>query len=196
MHGDVPTEHRDPDRWQTTMIVAAASGVTGGRVLFIVGWFYGALAAQHTPTATDHGAEIVALGALFGSIGALATGATAGVTHRLSRVRTARSETFDMPDRSAAANITDDDTGLTTVTFAVCWLPYGGANSYQIFSTFGLTPAQFALELHHDLATQPAAQQPRLGAQVRDRLFHEVNRIAVMSWAPDTITQQHEKQVP
>ncbi len=88
-HAGPPADARDPGRWVTTMLIAAASGVVGGLLLFIVGWFYGALAANQTPTTPGHGAEILALAALFSSVGALAAGVMGGVTHRFARRRPA-----------------------------------------------------------------------------------------------------------
>lgn len=56
----------------------------------------------------------------------------------------------------------NDDEAITAVEFAEQWLPYGGADSYEIFTTFGLTPAQFAQRLLQALDTPAVVHHTQL----------------------------------
>ncbi len=90
----------------------------------------------------------------------------------------------------------DHDAAVAAIAFARQWLPYGGADSYEIFTTFGLTPAQFAQRLRRALDTPAVVHQTRLTPDGRDQLRDEARRMATMAWSTDAdSTPQQQQQV-
>ncbi|WP_328856381.1 hypothetical protein OG579_13770 [Williamsia herbipolensis] len=71
---------------------------------------------------------------------------------------------------------------IETLRFALRWLPYGGADSYEIFVTFGLTPAQFGHQLRSAAADREAVRATALSSDEQTRILAEARRMMRMPW--------------
>ena len=89
-----------------------------------------------------------------------------------------------------------DDAALAAVAFAVQWLPYGGADSYEVFTTFGLTPPQFAQRLLRALDTPEVVYQARLSPEVRGQLRDDARRMTTVDWPAGSVRPTSSEQRP
>lgn len=74
------------------------------------------------------------------------------------------------------------DAAADTLMFALRWVPYGGADSYEIFTTFGLTPMQFAGKLRRAAHSPDARDRANLSLGDYARLLEQADRIDAMGW--------------
>lgn len=90
-------------------------------------------------------------------------------------MRGPRRDTEDHETRSAAAasNVADD---VRAIEFVRRWIPYGGADTYEIFVTFGLTPAEFGRRLHRAMSS-PSLALAGTAEVDREAVEREIDRL-------------------
>ena len=93
------------------------------------------------------------------------------------------------PNMDAVIDDRGLDAAVEALAFAARWAPFGGADSNEIFVTFGLTPAEFGERLRRAAEHADARRHLDLSPTDHAALLAEAQRMST-SASPDDTTRQ------
>lgn len=94
---------------------------------------------------------------------------------------------FSSRNRSSRDQGSDEvRSAVDILNFASRWIPYGGADSYEIFTTFGLSPVQFARKLRRAADSAEARRRADFSHDDHARVLEQADRLDAMGWPGET----------